>query len=60
MEKIVLAIAAIFIGFISIAHLARLFWSFPIIIGTYSVPKWVSFVAFLVAGFVSVWLFLSL
>jgi hypothetical protein len=51
-----LRVASIVTGLISVAHLARLFRHFQILIGSHLVPMWLSVVAFVVFGLLSLWL----
>jgi hypothetical protein len=51
-----LRVASVITGLVSIAHLARLFLRFQVIVGSYTAPVWVSGVAFVVFGLLSFWL----
>jgi hypothetical protein len=51
-----LRVASVITGLVSIAHLARLFLHFQILIGSHPVPMWLSGVAFVVFGLLSFWL----
>jgi len=51
-----LRVASIIIGLVSLAHLARLIFHFQIVIGSQLVPVWLSGVAFVVFGLLSIWL----
>jgi hypothetical protein len=43
-------VAGIILSLVALFHLLRIFEDWPIIIGDWSVPKWVSWVALIVAG----------
>ncbi|MFI5358324.1 MAG: hypothetical protein ACHQ4G_13415 [Opitutales bacterium] len=49
--------ASVIFGLVSLAHLVRLFVRFPVVIGSYSVPVWLSGVAFVVMGLLSWWMY---
>lgn len=51
-----LRVASAIAGLVSVAHLARLFLPFQIMIGSHSVPVWLSGVGFVVLGLLSLWL----
>lgn len=40
-------------GIVSVTHLIRILLGWEVIIGSFSVPTWLSMVAFLAAGFLS-------
>ena len=42
--------AGIIFTLVALFHLVRIFADWPLIIGDWSVPKWVSWVAYIVAG----------
>jgi hypothetical protein len=46
-------IAAAFFALMAVVHIIRLFTHFAITIGTHSIPEWVSYVAIVVAAFLS-------
>jgi lipopolysaccharide export LptBFGC system permease protein LptF len=50
-------IAAIIFGIMALLHIYRLFTHFQIIAGSHSIPEWVSIVAILVTGALSIGLF---
>ena len=52
-----LRIASLVTGLISLAHLLRLFLHFQIVIGSHSIPLWLSGAAFVVFGLLSFWFF---
>ena len=52
-------IAAIIFGLMALLHLGRIFCPFPVQIGTLQVPDWVSYVAFVLFGLLSAYLFKS-
>ena len=41
------------IGIVSLAHLARAIWGVSVVIDNWMVPIWLSWVAFVVAGYIS-------
>jgi hypothetical protein len=43
-------VAGIIFTLVALFHLVRIFADWPLIIGDWSVPKWVSWVAYIVAG----------
>lgn len=50
-----LRLASVIVGLVSIAHFARLFLKFQIVIGSHPVPVWMSTVGFVVPGLLSLW-----
>lgn len=50
-----LRVASIVTGLISLAHLLRLFVHFQIVIGSHSLPLWLSGAAFVLFGLLSLW-----
>ena len=48
-------IAATLFAVVALAHLARLVWSVPIIVGTVSVPLSASWAGLVLAGAMSLW-----
>ena len=51
-----LRVASVIAGLGSLAHLARLFLHFQIMIGSHPVPVWLSGAGFVVLGLLSLWL----
>jgi Mn2+/Fe2+ NRAMP family transporter len=49
-QKTYLVVAGIIFTLVVVFHLVRVFADWPVIIGDWSVPKWVSWVALIVAG----------
>ncbi len=49
-RKTYLVVAGIIFTLVVVFHLVRVFADWPVIIGDWSVPKWVSWVALIVAG----------
>lgn len=41
---------------VAFMHLIRLFYPYPIIIGTWFVPLWASFIGFFIAGYFAGWI----
>jgi hypothetical protein len=52
-----LRVATAIFGLVALVHLLRLFLGFQVVIGSWSVPLWVSGVAAIAAGALAVWLF---
>jgi hypothetical protein len=48
-----LLITASIFGILAAAHLARLVFHFPIVLGSWSVPMWISILGVIVPGFFS-------
>lgn len=57
MGKTAVTLAGIFFAFIALVHLGRIFCPFEINIGGFMVPDWASYVGFIIAGLLSVYLF---
>ena len=55
--KAPLLAAGLIFAIIAIAHLARLIYHFPIIIGTTVLPIWASVVGLIVTGGLALWMF---
>lgn len=53
-----IAVGAIF-GIIALLHLGRVIYAWPAVIGTYEVPTWISWVALILAAYLS-WIAFSL
>jgi hypothetical protein len=51
-----LRLASLIAGLVSLAHLARVFLGFQILIGSHPVPVWMSGGVFVVSGLLSFWL----
>ena len=49
-RKTYLWVAGIIFTLVALFHLVRIFEDWPVIIGDWSVPKWVSWVGLIVAG----------
>jgi uncharacterized membrane protein YhdT len=41
-------IASFFLGLVAIAHLLRIIYGMEVLVGTYQIPMWMSYVAFIV------------
>jgi len=52
-------VAASVFGIVALAHVARLALHVPVLVGSTTVPMWVSWVGLLVAGGLSLWGFRS-
>ena len=57
MAKPFTTIAALIFGLIVLIHVYRLFTDFQVILGSHTIPMWVSYVAIVVAGGLSIGLF---
>ena len=49
-RKAYFLVAGIIFTLVALFHLVRIYMEWPVIIGDWSVPKWVSWVALIVAG----------
>jgi hypothetical protein len=49
-------IAAVLLGIVALAHLYRVIQPFEVVIGGWSVPQWVSAVALIITGGISIML----
>ena len=56
-RKTWLRVAATIFVIMALVHFSRLIFRFDFIIGSWEVPLWVSFVAFIIIGFLSVKLY---
>lgn len=54
-RKSYLQMAGLVFALVSLAHLVRAVLSWPIVIAAWSVPIWLSWVAFAVAGLLGYW-----
>lgn len=59
MKRFPLIIAGLLFGLFALAHLARLYYGFPLIIGTTVVPLWVSGIGILVGITLAYWMLSS-
>jgi hypothetical protein len=59
MKKTPLIVAGIIFGLVALVHLARLYYHFPIIVGEWPVPEKANIIGFIVAGLLSIWMFLA-
>ncbi|MFI5343244.1 MAG: hypothetical protein ACHQUC_03390 [Chlamydiales bacterium] len=57
--KCALLFSGALFGIVSLIHLYRLFYFFPVTIGTVAVPPAASTIAFIVFGLLSIWMFCS-
>ncbi len=55
--KCALIFAAVLFGIVSLVHLYRFFFFFPVTIGTVAVAPGVSIGAFIIFGLLSIWMF---
>jgi len=54
-EKTFFLTAAIIFGIVAVLHLIRAINGLPLIVGSWSAPTWLSWIAFIIAGFMSYW-----
>ena len=57
MQRPFTRIASALFALIALAHIVRLFTNFQFIIGSHAIPVWASYIAIVVAGFLSWGLF---
>lgn len=55
-KNLALTVAGIIFAIVAIAHLLRMIFQLDVVIGTVTIPLWVSGIAFVVALFLSVWM----
>lgn len=60
MKNLALITAGVIFLVVALIHLFRLIHPFNLTIGHYEVPLWVNLIAFIVIGFLSLWMFYSL
>jgi len=48
-------ISGVLFGLVALLHLWRAFNSLPLVVGTWELPVWLSWVAFIIVGFLSYW-----
>jgi len=54
-EKNFILTAAVVFGIVALLHLWRAVSSLPLLIGAWELPVWLSYVAFILAGGLSIW-----
>lgn len=54
-----LIVAGVVFALMALIHLARLYFQFPIIVGTTLIPLWVNILGLVVAAGLSYWMFSS-
>lgn len=59
MKKSPLIVAGILFALVALVHLSRLYFQFPLIIGTTLIPLWVNGIGLVVSGALSYWMFTS-
>lgn len=59
MKNKALFISGIIFAIVAIAHLLRFLFKMEVVIGGYIVPMELSLVAFVVAGLLSIWMFIA-
>lgn len=59
MKNSALIVAGIIFGIIAVIHLCRLYFHFPIVIGNTPVPIGANVIGLIVAGALSVWMFIA-
>ncbi len=57
MQRSALYVAAAIFTLATIAHLVRIYTGFQIVIGSHTVPQWVSYVGAPVAALLAIWMF---
>ena len=50
-------IAALFLAIIALAHLLRIFFQVPVVVGTADIPVWISIPGIIGPGALAAWLF---
>jgi hypothetical protein len=48
-------VAGIIFAVVALLHLLRIYMDWPVVIGDWSVPMWVSWIALVVAGILAIW-----
>jgi hypothetical protein len=56
MKKPFTRIAAVVFAIVAVAHLLRLIFQFPLVIGGFLVPLWINVIALIIAGLLAVML----
>lgn len=59
MHKLPLIVAGLIFALMAIAHIVRLFYGYPLILGTTLVPVWVSGLAIAISVLLAYWMFSS-
>ncbi len=59
MQKAPLIVAGIVFAIVALAHLARIYFQIPVVVGTTEVPFSVNIIGFIVAAILSIWMFRS-
>lgn len=60
MKNYALFIAGIVFGIVALAHLSRLIFQFPLIIGTHLLPLWVNGIGLAISAGLCIWMFYSI
>ena len=47
--------AAVIFAIVALLHLLRVYMGWPVVIGDWSAPMWVSWIALVVAGVLAIW-----
>ncbi len=48
-------VAGVIFAVVALLHLLRLYMDWPVVIGDWSAPMWVSWIALVVAGILAIW-----
>ncbi len=48
-------VAGLIFAVVALLHLLRIYMDWPVVIGDWSVPMWVSWIALVVAGILAIW-----
>ncbi len=48
-------VAAVIFAIVALLHLLRVYMGWPVVIGDWSAPMWVSWIALVVAGVLAIW-----
>jgi hypothetical protein len=48
-------VAGVIFAIVALLHLLRIYMDWPVVIGAWSVPIWVSWIALVVAGILAIW-----
>ncbi len=60
MERYALTVAGIVFAIVALVHLSRLYFKFPLIIGTTEMPIWVNILGLIISAALSFWMFYTL
>ena len=54
-QKTFSIVAGVIFAVVALLHLLRLYMDWPVVIGDWSAPMWVSWIALVVAGILAIW-----